>query len=263
VTRAVTAVIVARLQSDELAQCVYYDKPIPDSVTKYLRVRTNSGDLPRPASPGPSAARKTLWLTGVGTSPGQAAWVLEQATDVLLNWIPDVPGWSSHRLSQASSQPVDADPEVDNRYFGVDQWDWYSPCLPNLTFPLLTLIACGGINGAAPCPFEEPRVRAMGVRRVARAVPDDFDVIETSRSTATPPVPPPGHRVAARIPPDDDSADRPHIHPSRDLTRRSPEHDCSKPPRCPSTPMGTCGRVRPLRVEPAVRRDPHRRRRRS
>jgi hypothetical protein len=131
VTRAHTAVIVARLESDELKQCVFYDKPIPDALKKYLRVRTNTGDITsnRLTSPlGP--IRKTYWLTGVGASPSQAAWVLEQATDVLLNWIPTVAGWSCRRLEFASSQPVDADPDVDNRFFGVDTWDLVSEPVP-------------------------------------------------------------------------------------------------------------------------------------
>lgn len=130
-TRAHTAALIARLQADELADCVYYDKPIPDTLKKYLRVRTNTGDYSaeRLAAPlGP--IRKTYWLTGVGASPGQAAWVLEQATDVLLNWIPTVAGWSCRRLVPAASQPVDVDPEVDNRFFGVDQWDLYAEPVP-------------------------------------------------------------------------------------------------------------------------------------
>lgn len=123
-TRLHTLAIVARLESDELAGSVYYDKTIPENVRKYLRVRTNRGDITSTRLAGPlGPMRQTFWLTGVGTTPGQAAWVLEQATDVLLNWIPTVAGWNCRRLVPAASQPVDMDPEVDGRFFGVDQWD--------------------------------------------------------------------------------------------------------------------------------------------
>jgi hypothetical protein len=127
VTRAHDAVIVARLESGPLASSVYYDKPIPDDLKKYLRVRTGTGRIVTDRLAGPLGPRtKTYYLTGVGTSPTQAAWYLEQATDLFLNWVPTVAGWSCHRLTFESSQPVDADPEVDGRFFGVDQWDLFT-----------------------------------------------------------------------------------------------------------------------------------------
>lgn len=130
-TRAHTAALVARLQSDELASCVYYDDEIPDETTNYLRVRTNRGALTSDRLTGPfGPLRKTYWLTGVGTSPGEAAWILEQATDVLLNWVPTVAGWRCQRMIPAASQPVDVDPDVDGRYFGVDQWDLVTQPVP-------------------------------------------------------------------------------------------------------------------------------------
>lgn len=129
-SRVHTSAVIARLRSDELANRVYFDEVIPrrsdggETITNYLRVRTNRGDITAARLAGPlGPIRQTFWLTGVGTTPSQAAWVLEQATDVLLNWIPVVAGWNCRRLVPAASQPVDMDPEVDGRFFGVDQWD--------------------------------------------------------------------------------------------------------------------------------------------
>lgn len=125
-TRAHTTAVVTRIGSAELAGIVYWDKPIPDTVKRYLRVRTNSGSR-HPAAErltGPlGPIRQTFWLTGVGTTPDQAAWVLEHAGSLLTNWIPTVTGWSCRRLTLEASQPVDMDPDIDGRYFGVDQWD--------------------------------------------------------------------------------------------------------------------------------------------
>lgn len=136
-TRAHDAALAGRVQAGALAGIVWWDKPVPEKdpagkpVTKYLRIRSNTGLITAERLTGPLGARtKTYYLTGVGTSPGQAAWVLEEATGLLLNHILDVPGWSCRRLELASSQPVDADPDVDNRYFGVDTWDVFSEPVP-------------------------------------------------------------------------------------------------------------------------------------
>jgi hypothetical protein len=137
VTRAHDAALAGRLASGALAGIVWWDKPVPDvdsagkRITKYLRVRSNTGLITAGRLTGPLGPRtKTYYLTGVGTSPGQAAWVLEEATGLLLNHILDVPGWSCRRLELASSQSVDMDPDVDNRFFGVDSWDVFSEPVP-------------------------------------------------------------------------------------------------------------------------------------
>lgn len=136
-TRAHDAALAARVQAGELSGLVWWDKPVPEidqsgkRITKYLRIRSNTGLITATRLAGPLGPRtKTYYLTGVGTSPGQAAWVLEQATGLLLNHVLTVPGWSCRRFELASSQSVDADPDVDDRYFGVDVWDLWSEPAP-------------------------------------------------------------------------------------------------------------------------------------
>lgn len=134
----IDAAVAQQLRTGALSACVWWDQPVPDRdddgklLTKYLRLDTGTGLISSNRLAGPlGPRRKTYRLIGVGSSPGQAAWVLEQATAALLNFIPTAAGWSCHRMTFESSQPVIKDPDLADRWFGADEWDVFAEPLPS------------------------------------------------------------------------------------------------------------------------------------
>lgn len=143
-TRAHDKAVLARLREHpELATRVFEGEvPKVDAQNQpvkapqwYVLLHSNRG-LVRPERFAGLARRrrKTYWLHSVAVQKGQVDKVAELILGQILNWIPEVDGWDSTRVTHEASQPVQKDDTSKPAlYFGVDQFDFDTSPLDPIT----------------------------------------------------------------------------------------------------------------------------------
>lgn len=120
--------ILARIRAVTALQNSVFDGDVVGRPQMYVLVHSNRGIARPDRLAGPALRRRqTYWIHSVGSVKWQADAVAEKVIGQLVDWIPDVDGFTCERVTHEASEPVQKD---DSRqpivYFGVDQFDFYT-----------------------------------------------------------------------------------------------------------------------------------------
>lgn len=127
-TRAHDAAILARIRQVTALSSAVFDGEVDGRPQLYVLVHSNRGIARPDRLAGPALRRRqTYWIHSVGSAKKQADAVAEKVIAQLVDWIPQVDGFTCERITHEASEPVQKD---DSRqpivYFGVDQFDFYT-----------------------------------------------------------------------------------------------------------------------------------------
>lgn len=125
-SRAIDAAVFARLE--EVAGLpVFPGGEVAGQPSRYVVVWVNSGARSADRYTNEQVnVSKTYTVHSVGLSMQQAGWVNDRVLEQLVNFRPEVEGWSFQRLKHAVSRPAQIDRDVTPHLaYMVDQFDLY------------------------------------------------------------------------------------------------------------------------------------------